>query len=268
MIGTVLNRLPFRLGRRSGTAMPAVDALTVPAATPAYAVGDIHGQIGQLRQALAWIIAQAQAQAVQGLTPQVVFLGDYVDRGDDSRAVLEELTDLEATHPGIDWIFLAGNHEAALLGFLDDPLAHAPWLEFGGVATLLSYGIHPPAEAGARALHQVRDQLAQALPSTHLAFLKRLRPHHQLGDYVFVHAGLRPGFAWKRQSVEDMLWIRDEFLATPHWYGKCVVHGHTIEAEPTLQPWRIGIDSGAYDGGPLSCLVLTGNRREIIAFPP
>lgn len=119
---------------------------------------------------------------------------------------------------------------------------------------------------GGRAIQKTRDQLLQALPDTHLRFLQQLRHSHQCGDYLFVHAGLRPGVPLERQAPEDMLWIRDEFMNTPHWYGKCVVHGHTIETAPALHPWRIGIDSGAYCGGPLSCLVLTGNHREVIGF--
>ncbi|WP_158497719.1 metallophosphoesterase family protein [Magnetospirillum gryphiswaldense] len=238
----------------------------MPAQTPLYAIGDIHGQIDQLRQAIAWIVGRAAAQTEQNLKPKVVFLGDYVDRGEDSRAVLNCLIGLEAEFPSIQWIFLAGNHEAAMLGFLDNPLEHIAWLGFGGAETLLNYGVRPPVGVGGRAIQKTRDQLLQALPDTHLRFLQQLRHSHQCGDYLFVHAGLRPGVPLERQAPEDMLWIRDEFMNTPHWYGKCVVHGHTIETAPALHPWRIGIDSGAYCGGPLSCLVLTGNHREVIGF--
>lgn len=246
--------------------MPSLDALSVPAHSPTYAIGDVHGQIRQLRDAIAWIAGRATVQAAQGLAPKVVFLGDYVDRGEDSRAVLDCLIGLEAEFPSIQWKFLAGNHEAAMLGFLDNPVEHAPWIDFGGAETLLNYGIRPPLGTSARALQKARDQLADTLPDTHLRFLRQLGHSHQWGDYLFVHAGLRPGIPLERQSPEDMLWIRDEFIDTPHWYGKCVVHGHTIETQPGLYPWRIGIDTGAYCGGPLSCLALTGNHREIVGF--
>lgn len=246
--------------------MPRPDTLSVPAHTPTYAVGDVHGQISQLRAAIAWIVGRATEQAAQGLSPKVVFLGDYVDRGEDSRAVLDCLTGVETEFPAIQWTFLAGNHEAAMLGFLDDPVEHAPWMDFGGAETLLSYGIRPPIDTGVDALRKARDQLADTLPAAHLRFLRQLGHSHQWGDYLFVHAGLRPGVPLERQTTTDMLWIRNEFIDTPHWYGKCVVHGHTIETQPSLHPWRIGIDSGAYRGGPLSCLALTGNRREIVGF--
>lgn len=242
--------------------------LAVPAQTPIYAIGDIHGQIGQLRQAITWVIDRAGIQIARGLQPKVVFLGDYVDRGEDSRAVLDCLIGLAAGFPQIQWIFLAGNHEAAMLGFWENPLEHVAWIDFGGAETLLNYGIRPPAGSSARALRNTCDQLHQALPPPHLHFLRQLRHSYQCGDYLFVHAGLRPGVPLKRQTPEDMLWIRDEFITTPHWYGKCVVHGHTIETPPALHPWRIGIDSGAYCGGPLSCLVLTGTHREVIGFSP
>ena len=260
------HRLLLRRREKRHDPMPRIEALGVPPHTTLYAIGDIHGQIGQVRQAIAWIVGRAAAQTGQALNSKVVFLGDYVDRGEDSRAVLDCLIDLETAFPMIQWIFLAGNHEAAMLGFLDDPLEHAAWLDFGGTETLLNYGVRPPVGLGARALQKTRDQLRQALPDAHLRFLRQLRHSHQCGDYLFVHAGLRPGVPLGRQAPEDMLWIRDEFMNKPHWYGKCVVHGHTIETPPTLHPWRIGIDSGAYCGGPLSCLILTGNHREIIGF--
>lgn len=266
MIAPLWHRLLFRRGGKRGNPMPRIETLAVPAQTVVYAIGDIHGQIGQLHQAIKWIADRAAARTAPALDVKVVFLGDYVDRGEDSRAVLDCLIGLEARFPLIQWIFLAGNHEAAMLGFLDDPLEHAAWIGFGGAETLLNYGIRPPVGSGARAIQKTRDQLCQSLPDSHLRFLRQLRHSHQCGDYFFVHAGLRPGVALHRQTPEDMLWIRDEFMNTPHWYGKCVVHGHTIETAPALHPWRIGIDSGAYCGGPLTCLVLTGNQRERIGF--
>jgi|AGTN01.1.fsa_nt_gi Calcineurin-like phosphoesterase. len=247
--------------------MPAADSLAVPSRSPVHAVGDVHGQIRQLRRTIDWISLRAREQAEQGLSPIAVFLGDYIDRGDDSRAVLETLVALDHAVPSVEWVFLAGNHEAALLAFLDNPADHGQWLDFGGVETLLSYGVPPPlATDDVRALRRARDQLARAMPAGHVAFLRRLRLSFQCGSYVFVHAGLRPGRPADRQSPEDMLWIREDFLDHPQWHGRCVVHGHTIEAQPALHSWRIGIDTGAYAGGPLSCLSLTGNRREVTGF--
>lgn len=227
-----------------------------------YAIGDVHGQVGQLRRLVAAIVARAQADRARGEVPVAVFLGDYIDRGDDSRAVVDLLCGLPQSEPDLHWVFLAGNHEASVLGFLDDPQTHAPWLRFGGFETMASYGVPP---AAAETPRQSRDRLAQALPDHHLRFLKGLSHSYENGDYVFVHAGLRPGVPLAAQRAEDMLWIRDEFLDQPCWHGKCVVHGHTIEAEPAVLDWRVGIDTGAYAGGALTCLALRAGLREVAA---
>lgn len=246
--------------------MPSVDSLSIPSNSVVYAIGDIHGQDRQLHLVIDWILDQARSDDLAGLRPVVVFLGDYIDRGENSQGVIETLCRLEKRVPSVRWVFLAGNHEASVLGFLAHPQDHAPWLRFGGTETLLSYGVIPPADGSAKRLSRCRDDFAQALPPDHLDFLRRLDHSFEWGDYIFVHAGLRPGIDLRKQAPEDMLWIRDEFLNHPTWYGKCVVHGHTIEAEPSLHPWRIGIDTGAYCGGPLSCLVLRGNQRKVVGF--
>jgi serine/threonine protein phosphatase 1 len=247
--------------------MPDPKTLSVPDAVPVFASGDIHGQLRQLRNVVNWITERAAGIAAEYAKPQAVLLGDYIDRGEDSQGVLEYLSKLRTDIPSIDWIFLAGNHEASFLSFLEDPLGHAAWLGFGGKEMLASYGITPPSDLAPRALKAARDQIAAVLPKKHLAFLKQLQPSAQIGDYIFVHAGLRPGRALERQDVDDMLWIREDFLQSPTWYGKCVVHGHTVEMEPVMLPWRIGIDTGAYAGGPLTCLTLIGNQREALGFP-
>lgn len=244
--------------------MPDPAALSVPPAAPVFAIGDVHGQLRQLRAAMDWIVEQA---APDGGRPRAVLLGDYIDRGEDSKGVLDCLCRARAERPSVDWIFLAGNHEASFLSFLDDPQSHGAWLGFGGAEMLASYGVPPPSAPTARALKATRDQIAAALPAEHLAFLRQLRASIQIGDYIFVHAGLRPGRPLERQDTDDMLWIREEFLGTPVWHGKCVVHGHTVEAEPAVLPWRIGIDTGAFAGGPLTCLALRGHGRELRGFP-
>lgn len=269
MIRSFLNGLRRVAGQSAGhAARPAIDGLAVEAGRAVYALGDIHGQIGQLRQALAWIEGRTRIDRANGLEPLVIFLGDYVDRGEDSRAVLQTLCELQHRMPEQDWVFLAGNHESALLGFLEDPVAHAGWLRFGGVETLASYGILAGASQSARDLHLLRDRLDETIPDAHLDLLRRLETQYLCGDYIFVHAGLRPGVPLASQSEQDMLWIREDFLEQPYWHGKCVVHGHTIEPEPSLLDWRIGIDTGAYAGGMLTCLALEGNRRDVIGFPP
>jgi len=245
--------------------MPRADVLSVPEKTCVYAVGDVHGQIGQLRRAVDWIVSRAREDARRGVASTVVFLGDYLDRGEDSRAVIDLLS-TQVDEEFLRWVFLAGNHEAAMLAFLARPEENAAWLRFGGGETLANYGVRQPMGMGARALRGCSADLAQAIPEAHLAFLRRLHPSFQCGDYLFVHAGVRPGIALDRQRLEDMLWIREAFLDHPQWHGKCVVHGHTIASQVTSLAWRIGLDTGAYAGGPLSCLALTGNGREIVGF--
>ncbi|WP_291724958.1 metallophosphoesterase family protein [Magnetospirillum sp. 64-120] len=257
--------LPARRGDRAALDPACRRALAPAPGHCVYAVGDVHGQVGQLRAMVAAIAARAQDDRARGEVPVAVFLGDYIDRGDDSRAVLDLLCDLPQAEPTVRWVFLAGNHEASVLGFLDDPQTHAPWLRFGGIETMASYGVPP---AAAETLRQSRDRLAQALPDRHLDFLRGLRHSYESGDYVFVHAGLRPGVPLAQQRAEDLLWIRDEFLGRPCWHGKCVVHGHTIEPEPAVLEWRMGIDTGAYAGGALTCLALRSGLRELAAVPP
>lgn len=261
----MLKALLRRLGRGFEEAVPRGQP-PGPVATPAgirlYAVGDVHGHARMLDAVIDFIVADAAAHADERAI--AVMLGDYVDRGPDSRGVLERLSRLPAEGGAerVEWVFLSGNHESTMLAFLEQPHDHAAWLGFGGTETLASYGvIAPPPPLSAQRVQECRDALAAALPPHHLAFLKGLRPIFICGDYAFVHAGVRPGIALERQHPEDLRWIRDEFLRAPHWHGKCVVHGHTIEAEPALLPWRIGIDTGAYAGGDLCCLVLAGTER-------
>jgi serine/threonine protein phosphatase 1 len=240
-------------------------APSVPSDCRVYAIGDVHGQLRQLKSAVERIRGDARRNTTVGSRTIVIFLGDYVDRGEESAAVLDFLS--TPLGEEAEWIFLSGNHEAAMLAFLDDPVRNAAWLGFGGIETLASYGIlAPAAPASARSLRACRDLLNEGLPPTHLAFLRSLRDRFVCGDYIFVHAGLRPGIPLDRQNTEDLLWIREDFINKPMWHGKCVVHGHTIVKEAEIEPWRIGIDTGAYAGGPLTCLVLEGQSQQTLSF--
>ncbi|MBF0130691.1 MAG: metallophosphoesterase [Alphaproteobacteria bacterium] len=231
------------------------ETLRLPDGHRVFAIGDIHGMERPLSVLLDHV--EAMALSGDGMAYTCVLLGDYIDRGPDSRGVLERLLRLR---PGpVRWVFLAGNHEAVFQAFLDRPEANADWLRFGGIETLASYGIMvPPPPLSPARLRRCRDELLAVLPASHLDFLAGLQSCFTIGDYMFVHAGLRPGVALERQTTEDMLWIREDFLSRPTWHGKCVVHGHTIEPTPSVHPWRIGIDLGAYAGGNLCCLVLSG----------
>lgn len=230
----------------------------VPAGLRIYAVGDVHGRADLLRRLLAQIAADAAG--FKGRC-QLIFLGDYVDRGVDSRAVIDLLTGGLPT--GFEANFLKGNHEAALLAFLKDSAIGPDWFSFGGGATLLSYGVAPDlVQRGAFEL--ARQQLLERLPAAHLSFLNSLHLSVAFGDYVFVHAGIRPGVPLADQQEQDLLWIRDAFLGSNAAHGVLVVHGHTVTAEPELRPNRIGIDTGAYATGRLTALVLEGKERRFL----
>jgi serine/threonine protein phosphatase 1 len=236
-----------------------------PAALPApltvYAIGDIHGEIDALNALLADIGADAADRPPDTVT--LIFLGDYVDRGADSRAVLDRLTGPDL--PPFHHVFLRGNHEQAMLDFLDRPRTARDWLDHGGVETLASYGVRISVGTTDPArLDAMRDDLRARLPDRHLAFLDALSPWVAIGDYAFVHAGIRPGRPLHRQTLADLLWIRDPFLNSHRRHEKIVVHGHTIADAPDIRPNRIGIDTGAYATGILTALVLSGTERRIL----
>ncbi len=245
---------------------PERRARPVPAQAPTgrriYVVGDIHGRADLVRHLHGKILADATAQPDRQRV--VVYLGDYVDRGLESRQVIDLLLD-EPLH-GFEQIHLLGNHEQAMLDFLEDPGIGPAWLYYGGAATLYSYGINAQARPpeGSERFSHLSGELVRLLPPRHLHFLRRLALHHVEGDYLFVHAGIRPGVPIQRQQREDILYIRDEFLDFPETHGRIVVHGHTITNDPDVRPNRIGIDTGAFATGRLTCLVLDGDERRFI----
>jgi Calcineurin-like phosphoesterase len=193
----------------------------------------------------------------------VVYLGDYVDRGEDSRGVVARL----ALKPldGFESVHLMGNHEDFLLQFLEHPEVGPNWIYNGGDRTLASYGVPSPGPwAGTAAFDNAREALLAALPEAHLKFLRDLAASHVIGGYLFVHAGIRPGVALERQNPHDLMWIRREFLEHAGDFGKVVVHGHTPVKAIDSRPNRIGIDTGAAYGGPLSAVVLAGSERRFL----
>jgi serine/threonine protein phosphatase 1 len=222
-----------------------------------YAIGDIHGRYDLLVELLA-AIAQDGEPALREKPPVLVFLGDYIDRGPDSAKVVEALTWLERRRD-YSLRFLKGNHEKTLLDFLEDPAVAVDWLRFGGIETLQSYGVEAPTPEGPLpAFVEARDALLRNMPAAHLRFYERLETFLEIGDYVFVHAGIRAGRTIMEQSEEDMLWIRDEFIGSPGPFERVVVHGHTwFDERPRLLQHRIGVDTGAYRTG-----VLTAVRIE------
>jgi len=251
----------FSFLRRTAEAPAARGPARVPRGQRVYAVGDVHGRLDLLDRLLDRVAADAAT--APGLCHTLVFLGDYVDRGLDSAGVVERLA--AGPPPGFGMVCLKGNHEEIMLRFLEDVGVGPGWLRFGGLAALASYGVpRPPGQADAEWLEQAQAILRERMPPHHLAFLRHLRPYLALGDYLFVHAGIRPGVPLERQVADDLLWIRDEFLDSAADHGRVVVHGHTIVPEAEVRPNRIGIDTGAFSSGVLTCLVLEGEERWLM----
>ncbi|WP_282891422.1 metallophosphoesterase family protein [Xanthobacter autotrophicus] len=230
-----------------GSIAPAT--VRLPAHKRVYAIGDIHGHIDLLLHLQKAIDADMAAHP--GPDCIEVYLGDYVDRGPNSAAVLDALIARQASR---EVVCLSGNHEAVMIEALLSREGFARWMKMGGLETVFSYLGHRRTLDEGTLWSQWRAAVAPA----HLAFLNRLSSHFVCGDYLFVHAGLRPGVPLEEQSPADMMWIRREFLDCPDWLGHCVVHGHTPTREPEVLPNRINIDTGAYASGHLTCLVLEG----------
>jgi serine/threonine protein phosphatase 1 len=227
-----------------------------------YAVGDIHGRVDLLNDVLRKIEVDAGATGpVERL--RLVFLGDYVDRGPDSRAVVERL--LSGPPSGFEAHFLKGNHEAMLLDFLGEPWRLEHWLMNGGEATMRSYGVDTESLWRFGAAPQAwRDAFAKALPETHREFLTSLNLSVSFGDYLFVHAGVKPGVPLAAQQEEDLIWIRGPFLNCAEPFGKIVVHGHTPGKAPVVRSNRIGIDTGACFTNRLTALKLKDGSQEFL----
>lgn len=247
---------------RSRTKVAAPAAPAVPDGTVVWAVGDIHGRLDLLQPLVKAIVAELRASAAARKV--VIFLGDYIDRGPDSRGVLLFLASLPDVE-GVEWRFLKGNHEQAMLGFLDDPSAGRRWCEYGGDSALRSYGLRAPdlahrPEAWARVAADLRHKLTER----ETAFLENLELSLTVGDYFFSHAGARPGISLDRQSPEDLMWIRNAFLDSPAAFEQVVVHGHTPTPRVYADHRRIGTDTKAYDSGVLTALKLEGRERNVM----
>jgi serine/threonine protein phosphatase 1 len=228
-----------------------------------YAIGDIHGRLDLFLGLLDGIMADCIA-AKPIHRPLLIPLGDYVDRGPNSSGVLSVLADLRAD-PSFEVRPLRGNHEQAMLTFLRDAAVGPTWARFGGAATLTSYGVFAPQPQDPLAAWEAaRSQLQTALPAEHLALLQATECLVSVEDYIFVHAGVRPGFSIEEQSVQDVLWIRHEFLGHGKWLGKRVVHGHSAQSAPQVLSWRVGIDTGAYATGALTALRLFGEHQSLM----
>ncbi len=232
------------------------------AATCIYAVGDIHGRLDLLHAIQAQIVADIAERQPQ--RPVICYLGDYVDRGPHSVEVVERL--LDAKTPGLPRVFLKGNHEERLLEFLETPLDCISWcLKYGGRDTLQGYGLSIPDQADAIDWHRLSADFRAALPDAHLAFYRSLRPAFVWRDFLFVHAGLNPERELDQQSEYDLRWIREPFLSSDREWPFRVVHGHEIVPAPVFRRNRIGIDTGAYRSGRLTCLVIDDSGLKTLS---
>ena len=226
-----------------------------------YAVGDIHGRLDLVDDLLGQIERDIAARRVE--TAAVVFLGDLIDRGPDSAGVIERLFNL-ANFPA-KALFLLGNHEEFLLRVLaGEPGVAYDWLGFGGDACAESYGVDAPS-LKAMDEDRIAAVLRDAVPTAHVAFLQSFGDTFRFGDYLLVHAGIRPGVAIEDQAPHDLRWIRRPFLSDGHDHGLMVIHGHTISDGVDRRVNRIGIDTGAYQTGVLTAAVIEGDDLRFIA---
>jgi serine/threonine protein phosphatase 1 len=227
----------------------------LPAGRRVYAIGDVHGCLDRL-VALHWAIA-ADLAANPVRTSVLIHLGDYVDRGDNSRGVIDLLSGSVAPQVTLR-IDLKGNHEAMMQeALVGDRRAALHWLDNGGEQTLESYGVAEPMAINPEAWRR-------SVPLAHVAFLDRLYPMHREGNYVFAHAGIRPGVKLNAQAPDDLMWIREPFLSDRGRRDVVVVHGHTPKLVPEVLGNRIGIDTGAVMGGKLTCVVLEGDQYRFL----
>ena len=227
----------------------------------AYSVGDVHGRLDLLDDLLAQI--EKDIADFDGRHVILVFLGDLIDRGPSSRQVIERL---RAYRPrGVRVIFLAGNHEEVLLRLLAGERGLlADWLKYGGTECMASYGVDGDSLRNCSE-REALEKIKAAIPLDHQQFIASFHDTLRFGDYLFVHAGIRPDVDLSLQSQSDLRWIRQPFLDDERDHGFVVVHGHTISDEVVSRANRIGIDTGAYRSGVLTSVILEGAERRFLS---
>jgi serine/threonine protein phosphatase 1 len=243
---------------------PDAPAWRAPDGLRLYAIGDIHGRLDLFEALLERLAADHAARPAA--PARLVLLGDYIDRGPQSAQLLDRLAN--GPPAWTSWTLLRGNHEQALLDLWDGrdglPKRLAGWLDFGGRETLRSYGLASSVAYGDD-LDAIGSEIRRLVPDRHIRLIEAMPLTHRAGDYLFVHAGLKPGLEVEYQQARDLLWVRDEFLDSDADHGACVVHGHSITARVDVRPNRIGIDTGAYATGRLTALALEGGERRFLS---
>ena len=239
-----------------GNALPQP---AVPAGTRIYAIGDIHGRRDLFEDLVALIEADDAARGAAQTT--IVLLGDLIDRGPDSAGVLDAVIALKARRA---LRVIAGNHEEMLLAGFERREVLRAFITYGGRETLLSYGLDRETFNEAT-LGELQAMLPALVPKRHLAFIREMENHVRCGDYLFVHAGIRPGVGLELQRLSDLRWIRSEFLEDKRDHGVIVIHGHTIADAVDERSNRIGIDTGAYASGVLTAIGLEGTERWFLS---
>jgi len=239
-----------------------LDDSSLPPGLRVYAVGDVHGRADLLAEMFAMVDADLGERPVEA--SRLIMLGDYTDRGPQSREVIDMLVErTEDPKWGSNFICLRGNHDDWLETFLAEPDEVGDhFLRWGGIETLASYGVDVTGPR--RSNRELARELAGHFPPAHRRFLSRLKTSHVEGDYFFAHAGVRPGVPLERQDPHDLVWIREEFHHHPGSFGKVIVHGHTPNEEIEVLRNRINVDTGAYATGVLSAVVLEGRDYRFL----
>jgi serine/threonine protein phosphatase 1 len=237
-----------------------MNSVSLPEQSRIYAIGDIHGRSDLVDRIAEEILRDLKADPIDRCV--TVTIGDYIDRGPDSRGVLDRL----ARNPfPTELVALKGNHEDLFETFLRDPSITDDWRRVGGLETLHSYGVAVAPLMMGKNYHEAAEALRLVLPPAHLEFLGSLKTSLIVGKYFLCHAGVRPGVPLNQQSEEDLLWIRAPFLESKADFGKIVVHGHTPTEKPEVLPNRVNIDTAAFMTGRLTCAVLEAERVRFLS---
>ena len=238
--------------RLSSAAPSRSVAASAPADTRIYAVGDVHGRADLLSEVIERIDDDIRRRPIAHKVE--VYLGDYIDRGPHSRSVIDLLAVRLVANSAV---CLRGNHEAVLEGFIQDPAILEHWQQLGGMQTLASYGVE--LLDGTETVNDLHRRFLSVFPRAHELFMQCLRYQFICGDFLFVHAGIRPDAPIDHQDPNDLIWIRHEFLESERSHGRFIVHGHTPVPHPDIRHNRINIDTGAWRTGILTCIAIDGS---------